>query len=265
MTTHVLVRESILAELTALGVPKEVSTDFPALPGDVSALLIYGSRARGDAIADSDLDVLALVKHSSPSAYSGVVNVSFYTRDQLESGIGTLFGAHLQRDAKIIWDPEGELSEIVNTLGNVDTERLFNRVKTMSQVFGSPQLDLPKYLAGLLREARYLLRSTLYAQAIAVNDPCFSVRELAVRHSDPVLAELLASRQSGDSRREEYDECLKRLESMLGRIPENPHGSLEALIVNEWENRGDVLSIAFMALGIVGSGGDYAEIEKILL
>jgi hypothetical protein len=40
---------------------------------------------------------------------------------------------------------------------------------------------------------------------------------------------------------------------------------LEALIVNEWEDKGDLLSIAFMALGVVGSGGDYAEIEKILL
>lgn len=209
--------------------------------------------------------MLALVKHPSPSAYSGIVNVSFYTKDQLETGIGTLFGAHLQRDAKILWDPEGELSAILNALGNVDTERLFDRVKVMSQVFGSPESDLPKYLAGLLREARYLLRSALYAQAIALNDPCFSIRELAVRHSDPALVGLLASRQSGDPRRGDYDECLGRLESIVGRIPENPHGSLEALVVNEWKNRGDLLSIAFMALGVVGNGGDYAEIEKILL
>ncbi|VBA43603.1 hypothetical protein LAUMK13_04598 [Mycobacterium innocens] len=255
----------MLSALANLGVPEEIAADFPPLPGDVSALLIYGSRARGDAVTDSDLDVLALVQHSFPSTYSGVVNVSFYTRDQLKTGIGTLFGAHLQRDAKVFWDPEGDLTEILNSLGNVDTERLFNRVKAMSPVFGSPESDLPKYLAGLLREARYLLRSSLYAQAIAVDEPCFSVRELAIRHSDPALVDLLASRHSGSPLREDYDECLKRLESILGRLPENPHGSLEALIVNEWENRGDLLSIAFMALGIVGSGGDYAELEKILL
>lgn len=59
----------------------------------------------------------------------------------------------------------------------------------------SPECDLPKYLPGLLREARYLLRSCLYAQAMAASDPCYSVRELAVRHSAPHLTHLQASRQ----------------------------------------------------------------------
>jgi hypothetical protein len=31
------------------------------------------------------------------------------------------------------------------------------------------------------------------------------------------------------------------------------------------EHPGDLLSMAFMALGITGEGSDYAEVEKILL
>lgn len=258
-------RRVILEALASQGIPDTVTRDLTPFPEGVSAVLLYGSRARGDSLPDSDLDLLALAREPLPSVSAGAVSVSFYTHDQLATGIGTLFGAHLRRDAKILWDPLGELSNILSTLGEVNTERLFARAKAMSEVFGSPHVDLPRYLPGLLREARYLLRSSLYAQAIAAGAPCFSVRELAVRHSDPTLAQLLASRHIAEPSLHDYDECLVRLEALFGPVRDNRHGSLEALIVNEWENKGDLLSIGFMALGVVGSTGDYAEIEKILL
>lgn len=265
MTNPQAGRSIALETLAYLGVPGAITHDFPTLPAGVYGLLVYGSRARGDAVDGSDLDILALTTDPSPSAQSGVVNVSFYTCPQLRTGISTLFGAHLRRDAKILWDPNGTLAAIVSELGDVDTDRLFLRVKEMSEVFSSPDADLPKYLPGLLREARYLLRSSLYARAIAEGKPCFSIRELADRHSDQELVTLLASRQDASPLREDYDNCLTRLVALHGPLPQSRHGSLEALIVNEWENRGDLLSVAFMALGVVGSGGDYTEVEKILL
>jgi predicted nucleotidyltransferase len=258
-------RATALAALANLGVPDSVAADLPPLPADVQGLLVYGSHARGDAVAESDLDILALAEQPRPSLQAGIVSVSFYTRAQLQTGISTLFGAHLHRDGRILFDIDGELSAIVAALGDVDVARLFSRIRNLMEVFGSPHMDLPKYLPGLLREARYLLRSSLYAQAIAEGSPCFSVRELADRHSDAALIDLLASRHSGEPARRDYDECIARLEVLFGPVRPNRHGSLEALVVNEWENRGDLLSIAFMALGVVGSGGDYAEIEKILL
>ncbi|MGL5826787.1 MAG: nucleotidyltransferase domain-containing protein, partial [Nocardioides sp.] len=202
-----------------LGLPAEIVTQFPILPADARALMVYGSRARGDAVEGSDLDLLALVDTPQVSTYAGDVNVSYYTRRQLTTGIGTLFGAHLKRDGIVLWDHDGELAGLIEAMGAVDTDRLLRRALHMSQLFVSLERDLPKYLPGLLREARYLLRSCLYAQAIAAGDPCFSVRELALRHRDPPLTQLLTSRQPGEPSVNELTECLSRLRRITGDFP----------------------------------------------
>lgn len=248
-----------------LGVPQYLVEAMPDLPKDVRGLLIYGSRARGDAVAGSDLDLLGLVDHPRPSTSAGDVNISYYTLEQLSTGIGTLFGAHLKRDAKVIWDDDGSLAAAIDSMGEVDTDRLLRRASRMTELFTSPERDLPRYLPGLLREARYLLRSCLYTRALAAGDPCFSVRELAERHDDPELAILLASRQAHEPSADDLNECLSRLQRIVGTFPPSTHGSLEATIVNEWERPGDLLSMAFLALGTTGQGADYAEVEKILL
>lgn len=251
--------------LMKMEIPFNLLKDFPSLPAEIEGLLIYGSQARGDATPNSDLDVLALVPRPRQSIHSGGVSVSFYTVNQLSTGIGTLFGSHLKRDSKIVFDATGQLDQAIINMGEVNTNRLFERARNMTEIFTNLDTDLPDHLSGLLRQARYLLRSCLYAQAIAENRPCFSVRELASRYNDEDLPRLVASRPEKDASNKDLEECLSRLHEIVGDFPHSRHGSLESTVINEWGNPSDILSIAFLALSPTDADGNYTEMEKILL
>lgn len=252
--------------LVARGVPESViQVVLGGLSDADRGLLLYGSRARGDAVEGSDWDFLALTTSPRSSSCSDTVSLSYYTEDQLSAGIGTLFGVHLARDGLVLWDPSGEISKSLAHMGTLDTAHLFERARRMSIVLGCLERDLPRYLKGLLREARYLLRSCLYGTAIASGAPCFSVRELARRYDAPELERLLASRHDEPPSEADLRDCVSRLEELIGPLPVNPHGSLEALIVNEWYEDEDVISMAMMALDSQDAEAGYIELKKVLL
>ena len=107
-------RGDIAERLGDVGVPPAmVRTAVRLIPDDVSGVLVYGSRARSDHLAESDLDLLGLVEQPRRTVHDGEVGLSFYTVEQLKTGIGSLFGAHLARDAHILWDPRGLLAACI--------------------------------------------------------------------------------------------------------------------------------------------------------
>ena len=127
------------------------------------------------------------------------MSVSCYTVDQLRTANGTLFGMHLARDGVAVYDPDEILGSLLVVMGQPDPVVLLARAKHFSAILDVTAVELNVYLDGLVRLARYLLRSAIYAVAIAQGSPCFSVRELAVRFAEPELADLLSSDPSVQS------------------------------------------------------------------
>jgi hypothetical protein len=232
-------------------------------------LLLYGSRARDDFLPSSDFDILRYTSSwNSPTFKSGRVSVSSYTSVQLESASGTLFGTHLRRDGRVLVEVGDDLTRMIDALQPADPSQLLARVTQYSTILAQPDSEKEAHFSGMVRLARYLLRTAVYALAMADGEPCFSVRQLAQRLGEPRLATLLASDPAitGPPSVELLDELESRLVKVIGPFPPHEYGSLAALAVACWDTDRNLAALAIRA----GSDDEqdsinYSDLPKVLL
>jgi hypothetical protein len=237
------------------------------IPKGTEGLLIYGSRARGDHISTSDFDLLRFSRAPYLTFNVGRVSVSSYSEEQLLSASGTLFGTHILRDGKIIFDPKGELARILGVLKPANPDDLISTVRRYSTILDQPVREKIAHTAGLVRLARYLLRTAVYAKSMFSGPPCFSVRELAERFSDPALATLLASdpQLTGEPSLELLDDLTNRLVEITGPLPKSGYGSISAIAVGMWDTDRNLAALAIRAKSEDRIMLAYTELPKVLL
>lgn len=246
---------------------KEIDEISGHVADDTIGLAIYGSRARGDAVPTSDFDLLQLATHPHGTLKVGRASVSAYTPEQLRSASRTLFGTHLIRDARVLYDPAGVLASVLRSLEPADPCELLARVRRYSVILDVSSGELVSKLEGLVRLARYLVRTAIYAQAMLEGEPCFSVRELASRFNEPGLATLLASDPiiTGPPTLRVFEELLSRLERVLGELPRNESDTLLATALAHWEDDRLLATMAIRASGETSEDFDYSDLPKIML
>lgn len=252
--------------LRSRGVPPRAAAEAAQIVGEgVIGVLLYGSYARGDANAHSDVDILVLAERPAGSRSTGTASASVYTPAQLATAAGTLFGMHLDRDGIIVSDTGGQLAGLLSAMGEPDPAEVFAQIRHLGAVLGDSPEDA--HLPGRVRVARYLLRTGTYVAALAEGRPCFSVQELAVRAGDASLVEILTSRPDSDqtATRAVLADLRDRLDTVVGGVEDSPHGSLRNLVVAEWYEDRSRASLGALALADDSSGFDYTALTKVLL
>jgi hypothetical protein len=263
--------EHARAALRSVGVTEPEIADFEKrVDTPTRGLLLYGSRARGDYLDHSDFDVLRLARGDFHTYKVRRLSVSAYTAEQLAGASGTLFGTHLLRDGRVLFDPAGELAEALSRIAPATPDALLATVRRYSMILDLPASERSGHLPGLVRLTRYLLRTAVYARAMLQGKPCFSVRELAIRFDDPALTTLLASDPDllAPASLALLDELTSRLVAIVGPLPHNRFGSLAAIATGMWDEDRNLAALAVRAGSEDEDDGDnldYSDLPKVLL
>ncbi|NYF16564.1 hypothetical protein HDC37_001389 [Microbacterium sp. AK009] len=235
-----------------------------ALPLRAIGAILYGSYARGDYADASDVDLLIVEHAPRPTVASGRVNVSTYDLSQFATAGHTLFGNHLARDGLVLHDTDDLVAKMLASFGDIDLERLWERVRSLARLLTLPREEQHAKLDGFVRHARYVLRTATYARAFRPGPPCFSVTELAERFDDPALAQLLSSHPEvhGPPTTEVLADLHGRIEQLIGWIEPIGFDSLTDVII-EFDDT-DLGDSAILVLGN-NDGSPYTIIPRVIL
>jgi hypothetical protein len=173
---------------------------------------------------------------------------------------------HLARDGVVLHDTNGELASLLAALSPPDAVQLLDRVHRFTAALDVSKDDEARYIEGLCKLGRYLLRTAIYARALRDGRPSFSLDDLGEINSQPELPVVLSSHDDvyPPPSKEVLADLRNRLTDEFGSIAENPYGSLEALIVGSWDEDPDLSNLATLA---ISSGDDlpYEELPKVVL
>lgn len=259
-------RPEVLKRLIDHRVPTEAAQRAVGLLPDAAVgIILYGSFARGDEGPESDIDLVVVTAHRLQPPADAELSLNSYSPDELTSSAGSLFAYHLRRDGVALHGANA-VEELLKGAVPPDAHTLLTRIRRLASVLLVRPENVAIHLSGLVRVAKYLLRSAMYAEAIRAGEPSFSVSELAARASDPRLAQLLSSHSTvaPAPTAEILTELKERLERIIGPIPGPASGTLEAISVVYWDHERDLARLAILAAG-GGQDVPYDLLGRVIL
>jgi predicted nucleotidyltransferase len=167
----------------------------------VSAIALFGSRARGDHEPGSDTDLLLITSETAPRHLTrGNLSLSLYPYEDLigRAQRGDLFLCHIVKEAKVLYDHDGHF-EIVRSSFRL-CKSYYPEVRQASDLgwflarFGHA-LDDP---ALVTRRIAWCVRTILIARSAESGNPVFSIEALTAFAGLQSVRRLI--RQKGESR-----------------------------------------------------------------
>lgn len=165
-----------------------------AQPG-VSAILLFGSRAREDNSRGSDTDLLLIGPPDAPRHKSiGHLSMFFYPWQTLTADAreGDLFVCHIVREAKPVFDPLGQLDQLRSQFRlRTSYAREIEHARHLGWFLDRHAAALDSYL--VVRRMVWCIRTILIARHAERGTPVFAPSALAAT-APSTAADLLADR-----------------------------------------------------------------------
>lgn len=218
-----------------------------------SALMVFGSVARGDASPMSDVDVLELTRQSRRPTKAGKVHVYRYTADHLRrmAESGSLFVLHLRLEGEILRDDDGLLKRCLSSYKPPKTYALHrSRLKSTAMLMDAGR-DAYSQLSNVYNDlAIYVLRTVLYIQFAESGRPTFSLTQIAKVLKSADLDRALTLKNSGKADFETFVLSARLAAHWLETSLRNPYGTVEALLTNEGPDNLPLMTFGLRLLGV---------------
>ena len=186
----------------------------------ISAVLLFGSRARGDYDAGSDVDLLFVTGEPQPRHHAvGNLSLSLYPIDKLlsQAADGDLFVFHLVSEAKPIYDPAGEFTRLKMAFQFRDSyDRDVARASDLGWLLSRFGDALPN--AGLVnRRITWCVRSILIGRAAEQRRAIFSPAALAAFSQEIAINGLIRQKSVGRPPEADTLRCLRHFLERWGK------------------------------------------------
>ena len=189
----------VLSGAHALGSGEDLGSEvLSKLEGEHVAVMLFGSCARGDQNAASDVDVLQLVERWRLPYEAGRCSVSVYTCARLFelARAGSLFVLHLVTEGRTIHDPTGTLSRnLAAYRAPADYIGARDKLRRAASVLDVDRASFERNPDGFLRIGLHIYRTALYVRCIERGTPVFSMPRVARLLGEPRIGDFFTRRE----------------------------------------------------------------------
>jgi predicted nucleotidyltransferase len=195
----------------------------------ISAVALFGSRARGDHGEGSDVDLLFITAEQHPRhRMVSNLSLSLYPITTLleRAADGDLFICHLAYEAKPIYDPAGEFARVRAAFQFRDSyDREVRHASDLGWLLGRFADTLPNSSLANRRIA-WCVRTILIARSAERRRPVFSPSELAKFSADSTVANLILQKSSNAAPSKAVLELLRRFLQKWGAADPAPNARM---------------------------------------
>lgn len=197
-----------------------------------NSIMLFGSFARGDEQASSDIDILLLSSKKRKAYNSGRYSFSTYTPEKLiQMAIhGSLFILHLKNEGIILEDKDDYLSSILaRYIYPTSYEPLLCELRILGKLLDVKEDFYATHYKELNKIALYIFRTYIYADLASKGTPLFSLEK--IRQDHPQYPLTLSILRNNTQNLAEYLSIRDWLSSSLGADLRNESESIEGLLI----------------------------------